>query len=643
MGSSKNTHSAGLMLLAVLCYSFMPLAVELSGSKEHPFLFNMGWRGGIAIMYGLFLSARFSRLFFNWTVWKLIINRVFSFDILLVMVAYFNIALFAMSIRHLDVSAAIMLAAISPVVMIFATRFAPLDNADNYAAAQGGQTTEKDITWSRLFFISLGLAGAAFIIFGQLALESPGTSSSSDDTTTWLLILSILLAVGSAIIYGLNRRALKWGAGLRSVLPDNIVEGSGYSPVSVDLFCSTAAGFIATLAVVPLCWLIGISSGESIYANETIPIHEIIPVNVLILIVIAGALTYPVAGIAWRQANIIARNPGINAFEQIRPVFSLLWLLPFSLIETQGYLAEIGIHIQADYLIIGVVVIIIANLLINFEAEIRWGFKALMIALGACGTFVYFRQSIFESLEIGNESWVAHHYFEVVGLSATIFTLLLAFRVANLVSRSHAEESQTFSLFRKLEMFAKRGVIDPAVLECVIRIDAPRNQADLKEAYSQARGYFTSAVDLDDVEERLVLNEAEAELDAMARSKQLGLVLGELFALIIFAGITIFFALLSRPGTEHPFSEFLVDVFAMLISAVIIFLTINVWDLHHERGVRQLERQYEQGNQDDQGDMVVVGETRHQLSDRWLSIIVGIAIVFTYAGLLGNKYLGWFG
>ena len=131
------------------------------------------------------------------------------------------------------------------------------------------------------------------------------------------------------------------------------------------------------------------------------------------------------------------------------------------------------------------------------------------------------------------------------------------------------------------------------------------------------------------------------------RSKQLGLVLGELFALIIFAGITIFFALLSRPefdAEKQPFSMFLIDVFAMLISAVIIFLTINVWDLHHERGMRQLESQPQQDEQEAQAPYVVVfPETRHQLSDRWLSIIVGIGIVVTYAGLLSHRHLGWFG
>ena len=659
-GPDSNLKSAGLMLFAVLCYSFIPVAIVLTESKDHPFLFTMGWRGGIAIVYALFLAARFSRLFFNWTVWKLIFRRMFSFQILLVAISYFNIALFAMSLRYLDVAVAVILFEIAPIVAILAAWLSHHD-------LEGNQTSVK-MTPAKLLFIALGVVGTAFVLSGQLvagvreaasssagptawvrqlADTMQGTASSSADPTLWLLALGVLLAVGSAIIYGLNRRSLAWGAGLKGALPDDLIEQSGYESRSIDLFCATVAGLIATLLIVPLSLLIGINSGETIL-GKSVSINEIIPASALVLIVIGGALIQPIAGVAWRQSSImLAHNPGINALEHMRPILTLVWLLALSLTVVNGERLIDEISVAGDYLIIGIVAIIIANLLLIFEAEIRWGFKALMIALGACGTFVYFRSSLFKGfLSNGDNSWVTDHYFEVVGLSATIFTLLLAFRIATLVSRSHAEEAQAFRLFRKLDMFTKRGVIDRAVLECVIRIDAPRNQADLKEAYSEARGYFNSAVFLNNVDERLSFNEAEAELDAMARSKQLGLVLGELFALIIFAGITIFFALLSRPefdAEQQPFSMFLIDVFAMLISAVIIFLTINVWDLHHERGMRQLEMQPQQDDQDSQAPYVVVfPETRHQLSDRWLSIIVGIGIVIIYAGLLSHRHLGWF-
>ena len=48
----------------------------------------------------------------------------------------------------------------------------------------------------------------------------------------------------------------------------------------------------------------------------------------------------------------------------------------------------------------GTAAIITANLTMNFEAEIRWGFRALVLALIACGALVYLRDDVFTSLGI---------------------------------------------------------------------------------------------------------------------------------------------------------------------------------------------------------------------------------------------------
>ncbi len=680
--------AAALSLFAVVCYSLMPLSVVLSGSKEFPFLFNMGWRAGIAIGYALILAVFFRELFFNRAIWGEILGKNLFLgkatkgqrrfpvtDLLLVMVAYFSISLFAMSIRYLDITAAIMMAAISPVVMVFIDKL-KLFGRDS---SEGGEVNKdkEDLHWSRLSFIFLGLIGAAFIVFGQLAIADREPGSSPEDSTMWLLALGILLALGSAVIYGLNRRSNTWGNDAENKLPENIKDtikdkDDNYDQRRVRLFFATIAGLIASLAVVPLFLVLGLDSGENAGALLTtvsgldVPISDILPVgSLLFLIVAVGGLTYVPAGMAWRRAQVYAskagedeteekratetRNAiaGLNALEQLRPVLSLLWFIPFTFLaaqpdQAQAGLAAIGIHIQVDYLIIGVIFIVIGNLLLNFDTErTRWGFKALMMALGACGTFVYFRAEFFEKY-IGDKFWITEHYFESVGLAATVFTLLLAFRVANLVTRSHSEESQAFELFRKLEMFVKRDILDPRILDCVIKIDAPENRAALESAYQEARDYFANAPQVDDVEERLALAEAEGALDAMARSKQLGLVFGELFALIIFAALTVFFALLSRPEGSSPFSRFLIDLFAMLISSVTIFLLTNVWDLQRERGSEQLSKQNGQVPEARPGYVVLFHESRVGPLDRWLSILFGTAIVLTYGGLLGHRYLGWF-
>ena len=101
----------------------------------------------------------------------------------------------------------------------------------------------------------------------------------------------------------------------------------------------------------------------------------------------------------------------------------------------------------------------------------------------------------------------------------------------------------------------------------------------------------------------------------------------------------------------------MVDLFAMLISAVIVFLVVNVWDLRRERDeikLQQVDGKQVDGKQSDgkqvdgkQSDGKQVYEvrflnTRRYAFDQWLSIIVGGAIVLVYAGLLAHKWVGWF-
>ena len=593
-----NAKSAWLMLVAAVGYSFVPLAVMLSGGSETPFLFNVGWRGGITIAYGIFLAARFPKLFFNLGVWKTIGRKMFSLNILLVMVGYFDVVLFAMSVEYLDVAVATMMMEISPIVYVVVLWFSHRE----------GRETEivKRIRPASVFFMLVGLTGIGFIILSQEEAQGFLTGSVSS-----LLYLGLGLAVGSALISTLRGFSLRWGANLSASLPQDQASATGYSPDSITLFGATAAAFIAAICILPVQLIIGLSTGESM------------SLDVLVLVMAGAAVTYPIAGVAWRRAHLTTHDLSINAIDHIRPILSLLWLLPFSFVVVQG-----------DYLIIGMTALIAANLLIGFEAEIRWGFKALILSLVACGTLVYIREDFYAFLGIGESAWVSNNYFGWVGLSATIFTLLLAFRVASLVSRTNTEEARAFSVFRKLDLLARQGIIVSEVRECIARVDAPRNQRDLKEAYLQARSYIAQAVVPADWDARQMLNDAEAELDTLVRSKQLGVVLGELFALIIFAGMTLAVTLLLRPGGDQEFTRFLVEVFAMLISAVVIFLTVNVWDLYHERAVRQVQQRL------DESDYVVrFPDTERRLTDLWLSVIVGAVMLLTYSGLIAYKWL----
>ena len=248
-----NARSAWFMLLAAAGYSIIPLAVMLSESSETPFLFGASWRGGIAIGYTVFLAVAFPKLFFNTAVWKLIGRNLLNPYILLVMVAYFDVVLFAMSIRHLDVAVATMMMEISPLFYLLLLWFSHRD-------ASGAKTTATTarVRPSTVFFMLLSLTGITFIILSQKESEGFLTGSASS-----LLYLGLLLAVVSAVISTLNSFSLRWGANLSASLSEDQAAATGYSMESVNIFSATAGGLIASVAVVPIQAIIGLSVGRA--------------------------------------------------------------------------------------------------------------------------------------------------------------------------------------------------------------------------------------------------------------------------------------------------------------------------------------------------------------------------------------------
>ena len=133
-------------------------------------------------------------------------------------------------------------------------------------------------------------------------------------------------------------------------------------------------------------------------------------------------------------------------------------------------------------------------------------------------------------------------------------------------------------------------------------LDESNNQAVLKEYYLKTRDYLASALPGDD-SDRQRLNETEAELDMLVRSKQVSPVLGEIFALLVFAGITIFLTMFTRPPEPDGWIRLLLDMFAMLVSSVIIFLMIYSVDLDREPGSGARRPQAGDGGRDGEGHL----------------------------------------
>ena len=503
-------------------------------------------------------------------------------------------ALMAWPVQFIDITVSTVLFASWPVFFVLLTAMLVRKNGRNGRSGK--------ITGALLLLMVVGFFGLAFVIAGQT-----GGFAKFDDSISLHLVAGVVIALGAMILSSLKTFGIDWGADLVNKLSEN-----GQEPGNSLVFCFVLVAFlISSLGSAVVCVAVGLSGGETLEPES------------LGLAFIAGMILNTIAGVMWRRANLPSGNFGGNALSCSIPVFALLWLF----VSRQADVARV------DYLLIGTVLIVTANLLINAKSEVRRGFRVTVLALGFFGAFVYLRDGMFTAIGVTQWHWPGDGYYGSVGLAATMFTLLLAFRVARLFSRASEEANLTFGVFRKMDSLVRRGVISGDVLDCVLRIDEAKHMASLNDAYTEARSHIIEANLLDDAD-RETLTQAETDLDALTRSKQGGLVLGEIFALIIFATITIVMTLSTRPETVKGWSLLLVELFAMLTPAVIIFLMVYVIDLDRERDERKLK-------QAENGDYLLqFPEIEPRLVDRWLSVIVGIAIVATYAGLLAHKSLG---
>ena len=626
----------GYLLIGVFFYSWLPLSIALSGGGESPFLFGAGMRFGAFVCVLVIVLVAFRGLVWNRAIWDLMWMslrkyRWFSGLLFVVTVAKLDYALLAWSTHYLDVSVSTVAFELYHIAWIFVL-----------SRIYGDRKQISKWSYALLF---IAFSGVGFVVFSQ----SDGTGDSAFNL---LNIAKGLILVAGAIFIGAfwviafrfgDLLAVEWkewqkknGENTQPVSsvqcfrdPESLQDpygeekSEGENTSTVALFGALLASIVGSLiAAVFSLALGGFQESFSFEFNL-----------LLILVPVLMGVGHGIADSLYRLGNLINHNLGINAVTYLAPILALGWLFAFSLVEVS----------RVDYLVIGASAVIIANLLISFDAEIRWGFKVLLLALGAAGAIVYFREEGFRFLGIDGWYWSAGGYFESIALAATVFILLLAFRVARLVNRTTEEDNRTFIVYRKFDTLVRRGVISSEISDCIVQIDqANGDPSSEEEAYARARQLIADVdpAPLGEADIQL-LSDAEANLDGLARSKQVDIHLGEMFALYVFGLVTVGLALFSRPPDVEGWTRLQVDLFAIVISAVVIFLLAHIHDLQKERDESKLQTPAKLPTEH-RHRVVRFLNTERRSFDQALSIFVGLAIVLIYAGLLANKWIGLF-
>ena len=114
---SPTTVAVGLVFCFVFLSSFFPVLIAKWGT-ESPFLFATAWQAGAVIGMLAMLVIGYRALFFNRSVWRLLLGRTLSWSMLFWMLAQCDGALFAWSAGIIDVSISTVLYQLSPVMTI---------------------------------------------------------------------------------------------------------------------------------------------------------------------------------------------------------------------------------------------------------------------------------------------------------------------------------------------------------------------------------------------------------------------------------------------------------------------------------------------------------------------------------------------
>ena len=325
---AQNQAAAGFMALATLGFSLTPPLIAHFGAANFPFFFNaLIYAGQSAFLLALLFALNRRRGEIG-EFCKLAARRTLSRPFLLACLAYANFGAFALSTRFVDVSLSTAAFGAWPIFM----------------AILLGELFRSESRYAKLNFGALtavlaGLAGFALIAISQTEGSVLETVFGEKPPS---LGIGLSLALIAAALTSLSSYALRWGVDLSREA------GSGTS----ELTGALAGVALAGLAAVPLNAAIGFALGESI--------SELGWSGASLALVFA-AVADGGGTAAYRNANLLTRNLGVNAMMYGTLPLSLLWLFA---------LGEANVE-KPELLAAGTALIAGANLGIGFSDEAK--------------------------------------------------------------------------------------------------------------------------------------------------------------------------------------------------------------------------------------------------------------------------------
>jgi len=566
--------------------------------------------------------------------------------IVLTLIGALEIAILAWSTQFVDTAISATVYELWPAFVVFGLARHRLTNGGYLS-----QAPVRRIRWISLEHSILTIVAALGVIF-MLGTQTGEELSDLEAFLTAKAVVGIGLALAAALLGALAvGGSLIYGEALYYRLTDGNIQAEFHNHMPIESRGADERKLLLWLTLFGVLIARGlgipVNLAFALLATDT---FQNLTFDVLLGATLVGAASF-VTTVLIRLANVDAKRPGINAIYLCSPALALLLL------------AAAGIEVQRlDLFIIGAMLILATNVLIQVNPErnprhldlskpemagVRLGFIVLTLAIWSSGTIIYLRDR-FIPVEVSG--WSLGDYLGLLGLSATIFALILGFRLSRLNSRVQQEDELMINLFHDCRVLYEAGVVSRTFMKSVCEFDEagvgtlPHRYNDL---HSKISVLLASEIG---PEHRQHLVMLQRDFDKLAHSKQHGHDMVEPLALAMFAVVTAGLGLFARPlrfvsdvgsvsSVAPSYSGFLIECFAFLFVSTIAFLCVNLFDIKRERQLPLLAAS--QSDADDSGSsggFVVYFRSRHVRVEKMVAVLVTIAMAVGFVFLFHAKW-----
>ena len=624
----------GYALMSVVLFSLIPFLFYKGNAADAPFVFNSVWRFGGFIGIVLFFVAFYYRFIRSHIARKVIYRGLFKWGFVALIMAQFSYTTFAWATAFIDIAIASVLYDTWPIAFVFY-----LSYLTNRQKKQRGNALK--IPLSSYVLMILGLVGVCFTIMSKYGgFDFPSVDYGKFIAGIGLSILSVILVVITAHAFTLSTRLGNMYKKLSYKYKYDKKEIDTYSyyannevvlrfPPSVLFSCALWGGATLIVSFLNICF--GLLFGK-IGIDDLINIEQTLSFYSFAVAISGGVIVAVLATVFWRAANLLTTNPAVNVTGYLTPVFAIFWLYLINAIDVQRF----------DFLIIGMIIIVVVNVLINIEASIRLGYKTLIIALWAFGTIAYFHIGIQITASI---------YFNILFIVNTMYILILSFRLDRFVRRTSNEENRALLLLENIDKCIRLDLLEENARQWLQKIDAPKGIGDLIESYKamkkilfNAKKNISNKETISDIDRIKQIDSTDRiaqidnAVDTLALSKQQGGNFGELIAMAILGFISIAITLFAYPKDICGVDGFAVKLFAMLLSTIVVFLFANIVDLWIDRDY-PIMKKYKNTSKDKWEFGVEFRDTKSRNFEQWISSLICVAIIGIYGYFLWQEWV----